>query len=180
MDSSRAPSVHIPSVSIVVPAHNAARTIGDCIQSLRDQRGLERAPEIIIVDDGSTDRTPEIVGNYSDARLIRQENLGPGAARNTGIAQATGDYILVTDSDCTPSPDWAAELLRDFASPTVALVMGKTESGESGGSVWAKVFMGRDLVGRVAGSTSRFNSNNMAVRRELAVAFPFDSALGIY
>jgi len=100
-------------VSVIIPAFNAEKTIGNCLASLMDQ-DYKGETEIIVIDDGSTDSTPDIVSHYEKAQLIRQKNAGPAAARNKGAAGARGEIILFTDSDCVPEPDWISEMLRPF------------------------------------------------------------------
>lgn len=98
-------------ISVIVPAYNAEKTIGQCLQSLLHQR-YTGAYEVIVVDDGSTDGTaaacPEGV------RVIRQSNTGPAGARNRGAQEAQGEIILFTDSDCDPQPDWIEEMVKPF------------------------------------------------------------------
>jgi len=94
------------TVSVIVPTYNCARYIGEAIDSVSSQ--TRRASEIIVVDDGSTDDTEGVLRSYVDTgivRYIRQSNQGPGAARNTGIASATGDYIAFLDADDALTPD---------------------------------------------------------------------------
>lgn len=96
-----------PLVSVVIAAYNATAYLGETLASVAAQRYAEL--EIIVVDDGSTDGTPDLVANYarSDARirLICQANAGVGAARNTGIAAATGRYVAPLDADDLWEPD---------------------------------------------------------------------------
>ena len=92
-----------PRFSIIIPAFNAAATLGRAVESVRTQSWP--AHEIIVVDDGSTDSTVEIARQYGDAvRLIQQPNSGVSAARNAGAAAATGDWLAFLDAD-----DWYAE-----------------------------------------------------------------------
>ena len=106
-------------ISVVVPAYNAEDTLTGCLDALAAQSVARDRYEVIVVDDGSTDRTPEIAERY-DVRLIRQPNAGPAAARNTGARDARGSILLFTDSDCAPAPDWIERLLAPFESPDVA------------------------------------------------------------
>jgi glycosyltransferase involved in cell wall biosynthesis len=89
-------------ISVVVPAYNAAEFICDTLDSIRNQTRL--ADEIIVVDDGSTDRTYEEVRRWMDAtdfrvKLVRQDNQGVSSARNTGLNHTTGDLVAFVDSD---------------------------------------------------------------------------------
>jgi GT2 family glycosyltransferase len=94
-----------PRVSVVVASHNGDRTLKACLDSL--QRLNYPDYEIILVDDGSTDTTPQIAFMFSKVRCIRNEkNLGLAVARNTGITAATGEIIAFTDSDCRADEDW--------------------------------------------------------------------------
>lgn len=88
-----------PTVSVVIPLYNKGKYIGRAMSSVLMQT---RQPfEIIVVDDGSTDDGPEKVQAFSDQRirLFRQENKGPGAARNAGLARAKGKYVAFLDAD---------------------------------------------------------------------------------
>ncbi len=86
-------------VSVVVPLFNKARYVARCLQSILSQDFAEF--ELIVVNDGSTDGGEEVVAACSDprVRLVNQSNAGPGAARNRGIAEATGEYIAFLDAD---------------------------------------------------------------------------------
>src|SRR5579863_7666011 len=88
-------------VTVVIPAYNAAHTIDETLRSARYQ--THRNLEILVVDDGSKDATPEVVARHAviDARirLIVQENAGVAAARNRGIAEAKSDLIAPLDAD---------------------------------------------------------------------------------
>src|SRR3979490_1155633 len=92
------------SVSIIIPTFNGASRIANCLDALR-QQVAGRDAEILVVNDGSTDNTANVVDRYPGVRLITQANAGPAAARNRGALEARGKIILFTDDDCTPMPD---------------------------------------------------------------------------
>ena len=93
-----------PSVSVVIATYNRARFLPETIESVLQQRF--RDFELIVVDDGSTDETPELLKSYgSRIRSLRQENRGPAAARNLGIRHARGRWISIQDSDDLSTPD---------------------------------------------------------------------------
>jgi glycosyltransferase involved in cell wall biosynthesis len=90
------------SVSAVIPAYNAERFISDAIQSVLAQ--TYEIAEIIVVDDGSSDRTAEVASGFPRTHVMKRPNGGPGAARNTGIHAASGEWIAFLDSDDTWIP----------------------------------------------------------------------------
>ena len=101
-------------VSVIIPAYNAADYLRECIDSALAQTC--RDIEVIVVDDGSTDSTPEIIAGYAarDPRIrpLRQSNQGLSSARNAAIAVAKGEWISFLDSDDAMSPDCIATMLR--------------------------------------------------------------------
>ena len=94
----------LPKASIVVCSYNGASTVESCLRSL--ERLNYPDYEVILVDDGSTDRTQDILAHFPNVRNIRQENMGLSYARNVGLAAATGEIIVYTDSDCEADEDW--------------------------------------------------------------------------
>ena len=102
-----------PRISVVVCSYNGESTIGRCLEEL--DRLDYPDYEVIVVDDGSTDRTAAIAAEF-DVRLIRTENRGLSAARNTGIEAATGEIVAFTDDDAWPDRDWLRFLAHAFRS----------------------------------------------------------------
>jgi glycosyltransferase involved in cell wall biosynthesis len=97
----------MPRFSIIVPAYNRANTISRTLDSLYAQTSTDF--EVIVVDDGSTDNTREIVSVYVQQKGLNyfyQPNSGVSAARNCGATHATGEYLLFLDSDDTVTSTW--------------------------------------------------------------------------
>jgi GT2 family glycosyltransferase len=110
----------MPRFSVIIPAYNRAGTIGAALDSVFAQSFGDY--EVIVVDDGSTDETPEVVARFGPrVRLVRQANRGQGTARNTGIAHATGEYVTFLDSDDVWFP-WTLSVYdhvtRDHGDPS--------------------------------------------------------------
>ncbi len=110
-------------VSVVIPAFNCETTIRQTIEAILQQRFSPRT-HIIIVDDGSIDKTAEIVKSYPAVKYIYQKNSGPAAARNRGAQEAAGEYIFFTDADCVPQPEWMARMMPHFRNPEIGVVAG--------------------------------------------------------
>lgn len=90
-------------VSVIIPVYNGEKTIGKCIESVLNQ-SLDSV-EIIVINDGSTDKTEEILRKYKDVKVINKSNGGQGFARNDGIDAAKGRYIAFVDADDTIERD---------------------------------------------------------------------------
>lgn len=97
-------------VSVVVALYNDEDHLHKCLSSLVTQTLAKDRYEVIVVDDGSTDSSPDIVKNFSEIIYIKQENSGPSVARNRGISMSRGRYLAFVDSDCICPPDWAESL----------------------------------------------------------------------
>ncbi len=106
-------------ISVVVPAYNAAATLGSCLEALLAQVPQCPQPvEVIVVDDGSSDGTAT-VARACGVTVIEQKNQGPAAARNAGVQHARGDIVLFTDSDCVPAPGWLDAMHAALTQPDV-------------------------------------------------------------
>lgn len=101
-------------ISVIIPVFNTAQYLEDCIESVLAQS--YKNLEILVIDDGSTDESPQILDRLTvrDPRLrvIHQKNAGVSAARNRGLSEAQGDYITFADSDDTLKPDLYETLLN--------------------------------------------------------------------
>ena len=104
--------------SIIVPTFNGASRIGNCLDALLEHTAGREA-EILVVNDGSTDNTVDVVRRYSTVVLINQANAGPAAARNRGAMESSGKVILFTDDDCVAASRWVNSMLQPFDDPEV-------------------------------------------------------------
>lgn len=105
--------------SVIIPAYNAEKTLGACLDACLAQAG--DGVEILVVDDGSTDGTAAIVKARPGIGYHYQPNAGPATARNTGARLTSGDAIVFTDADCIPAPGWLDQLLAGFTPGVVAV-----------------------------------------------------------
>jgi len=103
---------------------NAASTIGRCAEALHAQRFPPESVELIFVDDGSTDGCLESLALTRGTRLIRSDNHGAYAARNRGVAAASGDIIAFIDPDCIADPGWLAGIARAFDDAACEVALG--------------------------------------------------------
>ena len=123
VSSKQAPRPVTVSASIIIPTFNGAAKLANCLDALVKQT-IGRSVEILVVSDGSTDNTADIVGRYCEVRLLTQANAGPAAARNRGARESRGAVILFTDDDCLPEPDWLDAMLKPFHDSEVVAVKG--------------------------------------------------------
>jgi glycosyltransferase involved in cell wall biosynthesis len=119
-------SENAPRVSIIVPVYNGERFLGEAIDSIFAQ--TYPSYEIIVVDDGSTDRTRQIALSYPSVKYLYQANAGTASARNRGIAIARGEYLAFLDADDVWMPDKLSIQMAAFeADPAVEIVSGYVE-----------------------------------------------------
>jgi glycosyltransferase involved in cell wall biosynthesis len=144
--------------SVIVPAHDAAATLPRTLAALARQE-VDGEFEIVVVDDGSSDETPDIAAAAGATVVQQPEARGPGAARNRGAATARARALAFTDADCEPSPGWLAAGLA--ALDRAGLVQGRVEPTPS-------VPLGPyDRTLWVAEAWGLFESANLFVRREV-------------
>lgn len=117
-----APLPRVPKVSVIVCSYNGGQTLEACLRSLRKVNYPDY--EVVLVDDGSTDNTKEIVSHHPWVNAIHQPNMGLSVARNVGAAHATGEILAYTDSDCMADPDWLYYLVGTLLSGNYAGVGG--------------------------------------------------------
>ncbi|HXP31235.1 MAG TPA: glycosyltransferase [Stellaceae bacterium] len=162
------PVPRTPRVSVVVCAYDAERTMEACLAALEKLNYPDY--EVIVVNDGSTDRTLEIAERFGFCRIISQPNMGLSAARNVGAEAATGEIVAYTDSDCVADPDWLTYLIAkmesadlvacggpNFPPPEDSLVPAAVAVSPGGPT---HVLLSDDVAEHIAGC-------NMAFRREV-------------
>jgi hypothetical protein len=141
-------------LSLVVPTRNDAKYLPSCLESICSQ--LSNDVELIIVDDGSSDDTPVICKNFSDAfesvQVIRHgECRGAPAARNSGLSKSRGRYVVFVDSDDCLSPDAVANLLRAIIDYPLAEVVVGQWVGESNTANNREMFLSQETQSVNAG-----------------------------
>ncbi|MGV8879816.1 MAG: glycosyltransferase family 2 protein [Sphingobacteriaceae bacterium] len=118
--------MHLPKVSIIIPAYNAEKYIAETIVSAKNQTWPTL--EIIIVDDGSTDKTLEIAQSFGDLNILvfEQRKSGAAAARNLGLKKATGEYIQFLDADDLLDPDKITLQMQSLDKQNNVVAFGNT------------------------------------------------------
>jgi glycosyltransferase involved in cell wall biosynthesis len=121
----------VPEVSVVIPTRDRAARLGAALQALRGQSIAADRFEVVVVDDGSSDETAELLVRSSadggpELRAIRLGGQGPAAARNAGWRAARAPLVAFTDDDCEPTPTWLESILAAAAASPGAFVQGVT------------------------------------------------------
>jgi len=159
----------MPFVSVIVPALNEERTIRECLVSLLGMDYPPERREILVVDNGSTDRTPDIVKSFP-VRYLREERRGASYARNRGIEESKGEILAFTDADCVVTTGWLRELVQGFEDEGVGGVEGETVAYLP--VTLAECYRARmrsfSHIGRTDNPLSPYaNTANVAFRREV-------------
>jgi glycosyltransferase involved in cell wall biosynthesis len=114
-----------PRITIIVPALNEARWIAQSVESLRHQDYPAGLFEIVVVDNGSTDGTPDLV-RAMDVKFLQESEKSAYRARNLAITRTTGDWLAFTDADCIADRDWLRQLWIAARDTGAGLVGGLT------------------------------------------------------
>jgi len=178
----------LPQVSVIIPVKDRPIDLRNCLDSLAQLDYPNELLEIIVVDDGSIDSTPDVAVELG-ARLVESGSVGggPAAARNKGAAAASGEILAFIDSDCTAEPHWLQELLPVFAEAEIAAVGGWVDGMHHGSSldryeaVMSSLNLGRrEMTGGAGGDTFYLPSCNLLVRKTaFAAAGGFRSDLQV-
>lgn len=114
-----------PLISVIIPVRNGADSIRSCLASLLATSYPEDRREIIVVDNGSTDGTADLVRGFPVRYVTALERRGAPAARNVGIRAAQGEILAFTDADCVVTSGWLQAVARGFERPEVGAVAGE-------------------------------------------------------
>lgn len=130
--------MHQPLVSFIIPVYNGEKWLADCLQSVVDQSVPDI--EIIVIDDASTDATPQILRSFADRDprikiLVNEKNSGNAATRNRGIDISTGRWIAFTDCDDMITPDFCKVLLSEAERSGADIIKGRHKTIELDGTV---------------------------------------------
>ena len=177
----------MPAFSIVVPTYGRPASLPHLLDALANQDFPANRFEVVLVDDGSKEPVEPLVREYFSRlplRVARQPNQGPAAARNFGIRLAQGEYIVFTDDDCRPAPDWLRLLATTLETDKQAMVGGRTINGlpHSAAATLSQAIIDRLYeVWNATPATARFfTSNNMAARKDNLLAIGgFDTRYGL-
>lgn len=121
-------------ISVIITSYNNSHNIKQCLDSLINQNYNKNLInlEIIIVDNGSTDNSVEILNKYKNKIKIilkdsRIASLSPAIARNTGVQNSRGDILIFSDADCIPSPNWISDMVASFKNSKIHCIIGSRE-----------------------------------------------------
>jgi len=162
------PKENVPSISIVIPVYNSEFTIRKCLDSIMRLRYPREKLEVILVDDGSTDKTLDVVEEYP-VRLIQKEHGGYPSAMNAGIKVAKGEIIAIVDSDIYVNEYCLKKIVEEFEGSKVGIVSGYVATAPTL-SFWAKVagFAAEDCYDTIGSKYLDFlTSTCTAYRRQL-------------
>lgn len=130
----RAGATPVPApVSVLIPARNEEKNLGRCLDAAFANGYPREKLEIIVVDDGSSDATPEVAGSYQGVRLLRQEHGGKVKALNLAIEHARHEFLVCLDADTVVAPGSLARIVEPLAEPGVGAVIGVAKVGNCRG-----------------------------------------------
>jgi len=162
-----------PLVTVVLPVRNNEKTIGAVLEGLKSQ--TYRNIEVIVIDGSSEDRTVEIASKFN-VKILKEDAKGPNYARNLGIKNARGEFIVFIDGDCKPDSQWVEKILGPLSDPKVGVVGGTIDVWNSSSYLaryghFAKIPVMPRFEARMVQNMNRFNelpvSTSMATRKEV-------------
>jgi len=174
----------LPKISVIIPVLNGAKTLNKCLVSVTNQDFDDY--EIILIDNGSTDNTKEIINQFlKDSHkiiYIFEPKRGRGQARNVGVAAARGDIVAMTDADCIVPFDWLRNITKPIIEDRALAVIGFEK--EAACNYWSRLRQAEDwrfLKTKIEGDyVNHLDTKNFAIKAELLKKMGFDSQLAAY
>jgi glycosyltransferase involved in cell wall biosynthesis len=160
-----------PLIAVIIPTRDRPESLKRCLSALAEQTIADDL-EVIVVDDGSVDRAAvvDVVAEHAFARLERQGSSGPARARNAGAAAARSEVLCFTDDDCEPDPAWAETMARAIWAGADAVAGCNLAANSTPLATALELVVDAGISADVCFAPS----NNLACRRELFTAMPFD------
>jgi glycosyltransferase involved in cell wall biosynthesis len=184
--------MHSPYLSVIIPTYNRAEKLDRCLAALRSQDLATESFEVLVVDDGSSDSTPELLkkwaGEWSSLKVLSQKNSGQGVARNKALKQARGQVILFIGDDIyagknflkahlqfhqdSPQLEAAALGLTEWEEPVTPFMHWLTHGGHQ--------FAYCKLTAHEEASFWFFYTSNISLKKDFLGARPFDPTFKAY
>jgi len=156
-----------PKISIIIPALNEENVIGRCLDALEKNDAPRSAFEVIVVDNGSTDRTPDVAMSFENVltiKVLKVAKVHISAARNRGAAEARGKFLAFLDADCLAPPNWLSSALR-LLQESEASIIG-AHYGIPDDSTWVGRLWTQDRFASRTGEVSYLPAGDLLVNRE--------------
>ena len=116
-----------PEISIIVPVFNEEKNIGECLDAILNSDYPEKKMEVIVIDDGSTDKTKDILKRYEKVNVLEQSHLGKAEALNLGVSKARYDFVLTIDADTIIDKSCIKEIVRPLADENIGATTGNSK-----------------------------------------------------
>ncbi|UCH12475.1 MAG: glycosyltransferase [Candidatus Omnitrophota bacterium] len=157
----------VGKVSLYIPSYNSAIYLERCIEKVLEQ--IYPIEEIIVVDDGSADKTAEIVSKFPVKLIRHRYNRGIASVRNTAVMEAKGDFIAAVDADCLIEPTWLQRCMEDFIKPNIAAVGGRLldENNEKIKYRWKAAHLKQHWGGKRKVNPIFLVGSNIIIRKEV-------------
>jgi glucosyl-dolichyl phosphate glucuronosyltransferase len=172
--------MEIPKITVCVCVYNGQGFIKRCLESLLKQSYGNM--ELLVIDDGSFDNTPNILRGFSDkvTACHNDQNLGLMASRNKGARMANSEIIAYTDADCIAKENWVEELVKSFALSKDIVIAGGKVVDPVPTNYWGLVMKGTNFLTHRSGYFKKVIGCNMALRRDFVLNHEFDQTLKNY
>lgn len=166
-------------VAVIICVYNGRNFIKNCLEHILLQ--TYRDIDIIVIDDGSTDGTTEVLEDFKDNNRIlmhcNKKNLGLMTSRNIGASMANAEIIAYTDVDCIVKPNWIEELIKPFTESRDIVIIGGKIDDPTPKSYWEYVMEGICFLSNKSKYSKKILGGNMAIKRDFLFNNKFDETL---